>query len=117
VERCGMMNLRKRENINEQKGSIMRQRKAYNANLKAKIGIEAIKEEKTINELAGLYGVHPNQISQWKKKILESAPSVFTSKENNELNKMKKEQENLYRRVGELTMEVEYLKKKFLNYR
>ena len=99
------------------KGSIIVQRKTYNANLKAGIGPEALREEKTINELAGLYGVHPNQIGQWKKKILESLPDIFTRKKNNELNKMKEDQENLYRRIGELTMEVEYLKKKFVNYR
>ena len=99
------------------KGSIIVQRKTYNANLKVKIGLEAIREEKTINELAGLYGVHPNQIGQWKKKILESLPDIFTRKKNKELNKMKEDQESLYRRIGELTPEVEYLKKKFVNYR
>jgi putative transposase len=94
----------------------MPQRKTHNVNLKAKVAIEAIREEKTINELAGIYGVHPNQVGQWKKRMLDDAPVLFSRKKDLEFLKLKEEQESLYRRIGELTMEVEYLKKKLANY-
>ncbi|KAF5433325.1 putative transposase [Candidatus Methanophagaceae archaeon] len=90
----------------------MPQRKTHSANTKAKAAIDAIREDKTTNELAGIYGVHPNQIGLWKKKILEAAPMIFSRKGNQELKKMKQEQKSLYQRIGELTMEVGFLKKK-----
>lgn len=95
----------------------MPQRKIHNANIKAKVAIEAIKENKTTNELAGIYGVHPNQIGQWKNKLIESAPDIFSRKDNSEVKKMKEEHETLYRRIGELTMDIEFLKKKLVTFR
>ena len=90
----------------------MPQRNTHNANTKAKAAIDAIREDKTTNQLAGIYGVHPNQIGRWKKKMLEAAPVIFSRKDNQELKKMQEKQKSLYQRIGELTMEVEFLKKK-----
>jgi transposase-like protein len=100
---CGIMS---------KKGDFMSQRKTHNASIKARVAIEAIKGDKTINELAGIYGVHPNQIAQWKKKMLDSSADLFSRKGNHQLKKMGQEREALHRRIGELAMEVEYLKKK-----
>ena len=55
-----------------------RPRKRYSAEFKSKIALEAIKGQKTTNELAAEYGVHPNQIAQWKKQALDELPSLFT---------------------------------------
>jgi len=90
----------------------MLKRKTHNASIKAKVAIEALKGDKTINELAGIYGVHPNLIVQWKKKMLGASKEIFKRRGNHQLKKMEREQEALYRRIGKLTMEVEYLKKK-----
>jgi transposase-like protein len=55
------------------------QRKRYSAELKAKVALEAIKGHKTANEIASLYGVHPTQIAQWKKQVLDELPQFFSS--------------------------------------
>ncbi len=92
--------------------NIMSRRRKYESGIKARVAVEAIKGEKTINELAGLYEVHPNQIGQWKKKLIKSAPEIFSGKKDREKEKTSEEKEQLYQRIGQLTMEVEYLKKK-----
>ena len=49
-------------------------RRKYSGKLKAQVALEALKEEKTIGEIAGVYGLHPNQISRWKKEAIEKLP-------------------------------------------
>jgi transposase len=85
-------------------------RKRHTAEFKAKVALEAAKEIKTLNELASLYGVHPAQISQWKKQFLESVPEIF-GKQKPAKNNSKKIDE-LYRQIGEVTVERDWLKKK-----
>ena len=55
------------------------QRKRYSAELKAKVVLEAIKGHKTAKEIASLYGVHPTQIAQWKKQVLDELPHFFST--------------------------------------
>ncbi len=55
-------------------------RKRYSADLKAKVALEAIRGQKTTNEIATEYGVHPTQITQWKKQALEELPQIFSSR-------------------------------------
>ncbi len=90
----------------------MTQRKKHDAGKKARVALEAVKGERTLNESAGVYGVHPTQIGLWKKTLTEGASSLFSGKIKRNRKKVKEEREQLYRRIGELTMEVEYLKKK-----
>lgn len=90
----------------------MAQRKHYGAEFKAKVAIEAIAGHKTINEIASAYGVHPTQVANWKKEVLEHLPQALS---NGRLNKDTQAEETiarLYQQIGQLTMEVEYLKKK-----
>jgi len=86
-------------------------RKKYDAALKAKIALEAVKGDKTIREISSEYGVHSSQIMKWKKQLLEELPSIFSDKRA----KTEKEREDLeaelYRQIGQLKVELEWLKK------
>ncbi len=85
-------------------------RKRHSAEFKAKVALEAAKEIKTLNELASQYEVHSVQISQWKKHLLENLAGVFSAQKKN-VNHTKKFDE-LYRQIGEVTVERDWLKKK-----
>lgn len=90
-------------------------RKTFTKDFKAKVAIEAIKGEKTIAELSTQYSVHPNQISLWKKQLLEGASSLFergNAKDFDE-NKQEEKSDELYKNIGQLKVENEFLKKKY----
>lgn len=85
-------------------------RKRHSAAFKAKVALEAAKEIKTLNELATQHGVHQVQISKWKKELLESLPGLFTKEKPD--SKWLNERDDLYRQIGEITVERDWLKKK-----
>lgn len=89
-----------------------RKRKRYEAGFKAKVALEAIKGEQTISELGSRFGVHPNQISGWKKQALESLPDVFSSKRKNRETDTQELQSALFEQIGRLKVELDWLKKK-----
>jgi len=79
---------------------------------KAKVALEAVRGEKTIAQISSEYGVHVNQISQWKKKLLQELPELFSEKRRSkDINKEELEAE-LYRQIGQLKVELEWVKKK-----
>lgn len=86
-------------------------RKKHNAAFKAKVGMEAIVGIKTVAQIAREYGVHPVQVSQWKTVIRDRLPEIFESG-----GKVGEETEqlvaDLHRKIGELTVDLDYLKKK-----
>lgn len=86
--------------------------KAHDSVLKAKVALEATKGEKTITQLASEYRVHPNQIGQWKKKLLKELPSLFSDKRERQDKGRDELESELYRQIGQLKVEVEWLKKK-----
>ena len=88
------------------------QRKRHSAETKAKVALEAIKGQKTANELAAEYGVHPTQIAQWKKQLLDELPEVFSSRQGRKEKAEEALTASLYQQIGQLTMELEWLKKK-----
>jgi putative transposase len=88
------------------------QRKTYPAQFKAKVALEAIKGQKTVNELAAQYGVHPNQITQWKKQALDALPQIFSDRRAHTEKAEEELKAALYQQIGQLTMELDWLKKK-----
>lgn len=87
-------------------------RKNHDAAFKAKVALEAVKGEKTTAQIASEYGVHPNQIGQWKKRLLEELPSIFSDRRKREEKEGTAEADELYRQIGQLKVELDWLKKK-----
>ena len=87
-------------------------RKTHDATLKAKVALEALKGEKTIAQLSSQFGVHPNQIGKWKKELLERLPEIFSSKWRKEHKPDEELVEELYKQIGQLKVELDWLKKK-----
>jgi transposase-like protein len=87
-----------------------RRRKAREAGFKARVALEALKERETVNELAKRFQVHPTQIHEWKRRLLEQAAAVF-EREGGKVVEATDPAE-LYEQIGRLKMELEWLKKK-----
>lgn len=88
-------------------------RKSFSASFKTKVALEAIKEEYSINELASKYEVHPNMIRSWKKIFLENSESLFEDKRRKkQTDKEEIETDELYKRIGQLEIENNWMKKK-----
>ena len=87
----------------------------HDSAFKAKVAFEAAKGEKTIAEIASIYEVHPNQVSAWKKEFLERLPEIFndTSSKDKKANEIK--EERYLKQIGQLSVEVEWLKKSASN--
>ncbi len=90
-----------------------KKRKRHSAEFKAKVALEAIKGLQTASELASEYSVHPVQISQWKRKLLDHAPETFElGREARDRREATQREAALYEQIGRLKMELEWLKKK-----
>ena len=88
-------------------------RKRYDKTFKAKVAIEAMRGEKTLQELAIAYGVHPNMIALWKRQLLDSAEQVFEKAgKDKDAEATEKKQDELFKQIGQLQVENEFLKKK-----
>lgn len=87
-------------------------RKVFAPKLKARVGLEAVKGEKTMAELASIYGVHPTQIKQWKAIVEAGVPDLFSDKRKRHDKTQEELQESLYQEIGKQKIEIEWLKKK-----
>lgn len=91
----------------------MSKRRQFGAVFKSKVAMAAIQGDKTLNELASQYEVHPNQISQWKKQAIERLPEVMADGRGKDARKGKPVDEAaLHETIGRQAVEIEYLKKK-----
>ena len=87
-------------------------RKSFSAELMAKVALDAIKEGKRIAELSTQYEVHRTQITNWRKRALEGLAGIFQEKASRTRGEKEKVIDELYRQIGQLKVENEWLKKK-----
>jgi len=87
-------------------------RKRYDGSFKARVALEAIRGDRTVAEIAAAYGVHPNQISKWKKQALDELPKVFSGRYEKTEAQGKELTDQLYQQIGRLKVELDWLKKK-----
>jgi transposase-like protein len=91
--------------------------KKYSSDFKVKVALEAIKGIKTINEISSEYGVHSTQITQWKRQVLEELPQIFTHSGSGQAKQDEALIASLYQQIGQLKVELDFLKKKSGQYR
>jgi len=89
-----------------------KKRRKLTSAFKAKVAIEALKGDRPLSEIASEYGVHPNQVTQWKKQMIENSAAIFSGKQEKTEQDFDKERDNLYRQIGQLQVENDWLKKK-----
>lgn len=89
-----------------------RERKRYSGEFKAKLALEVVKGQRTINEIASESGVHPTQLLQWKKQLLDNLPTMFADKRAKEQKAHEEQEAQLYQQIGQLKVELDWLKKK-----
>jgi transposase-like protein len=87
-------------------------RKTYSGKFKGKVAIEAVKEEKTIAELAGQYEVHPTQVKAWKQHVLSHIEEIFVDNRRKHDKEREELIEELYKQIGQLKVELDWVKKK-----
>jgi transposase-like protein len=84
-------------------------RKKYSPEFKAKVALAALREGATVQELAKQFGVHPSQIHAWKREFLENASRVFSRGEPSGTNGSSEREDQLLKKIGELTVERDFL--------
>ncbi len=87
-------------------------RRVHPPAFKAKVAVEALKEQKTIAQLSSFFGVHETQITKWKKQALEILAQGFSGKREQKTKDNRELIQELYRQIGRLKVEVDFLKKK-----
>lgn len=87
-------------------------RKRYSGEFKARVALEVVKGQRTLNEIASEHNLHPNLLLQWKKQLLDSLSAVFADKRCKEQKAQEEHEAQLYQQIGQLKVEVDWLKKK-----
>jgi len=88
-------------------------KKSFTSAFKSKVAIEALKGHKTVNELASEFEVHPTQVNNWKRQLIEMSKSAFNDKQQRKTQKQQEEErDRLYTQIGKLKVEIDWIKKK-----
>ena len=90
----------------------MKKRNSYSSKFKSKVALAALEGRKTIAELASEFSLHPNQISLWKNQLIERSEDIFSDKRKKEKDDNTELTEELYKQIGQLKVELDWLKKK-----
>ena len=91
---------------------LRRKRRVFGGAFRAKVALAAVKGDKTLAQLAEQFEVHPNQVSAWRKELLERAAELFADGRQRKRDEESASQQELYEQIGRLKMEVDWLKKK-----
>jgi len=91
---------------------LAKKRRKFTAEFKARVVRAALREDKTLAELAAQFDVHPNQITEWKRKILDAMPDMFSRRKQADARAAEEHESRLYEQVGKLQVELEWMKKK-----
>ena len=87
-------------------------RRQHTAEIKARVALAALRGERTVNEIAAMYGVHPSMIAKWKKQALQELPQVFANRRSAAVRAQEDLTGSLYQEIGRLKVELDWLKKK-----
>jgi transposase-like protein len=98
--------------IKKEQAMSEKKRTSFTSQYKAKVAFEAIRGAKTLNEIAQEFTVHPTQISEWKKELMEQASGIFDIKRGPKAVDPSTSPDRLYSEIGRLKMELDWLKKK-----
>ena len=90
----------------------MAKRRQHSGEFKAKVAVAALRGDRTLSELASTFGIHPVQITQWKKQALAELPEVFGTRRDREADDHEALKAALYQEIGQLKVELDWLKKK-----
>jgi transposase-like protein len=88
----------------------MNKRRSHTNEYKARVALEAVRADRTINEIASEYKIHPNMVTKWKKQLMERLPDVFEHGVREKPDDAEKEE--LYKQIGKMKVELDWLKKK-----
>jgi len=91
----------------------MRKRRSFSAEFKARVALEALSGAHTMSELSAKHGVHPNMISQWKRRVQENLPELFSRKTAGRDGSRDAEIKELHAKIGQLIVEKDFLSKAF----
>jgi transposase-like protein len=89
-----------------------KRRQKYSPEFKAKVVLEVLKENETLSEIAGRYGVHPTQIAKWRRALVDRAPEIFSEPGRGKAQERVQNEDELYKKIGQLQIELDWLKKK-----
>ena len=87
-------------------------RRSHSSAFKAKVAFEAMKKEKSMAQLSSEYGVHSNLINQWKRRLVQELPEIFSKKKSKQKQDTEELVSELYRQIGQLKVELDWVKKK-----
>jgi transposase len=91
---------------------VIKTRRKHSAEFKVKVVLDMLKETQTLAEISSKYGVHPTQLTKWRRAFLERVPEVFGEKSNRQEGVRDEVENGLYQKIGQLQVELDFLKKK-----
>ena len=101
------------ENREPKNNKMKAKRKRHEPEFKARVALEALKGEKTIQQIAKAYEIHPVQVSDWKKAMIERMPEIFSSgRKKSPEEQYEREKAQLHAKIGQQAVEIDFLTKK-----